>query len=360
MLCSNAAGRCEFEGCNEYVFQDNMTLREFNISNVAHIVASSPDGPRGDDKRSFELSDKLSNLMLMCPKHHKLIDDFEKDYPEYKLIEMKMKHEERVQEVCSYMSAEPSERVKFYSPIKNCSVTHIDDIQTAKAMLPEKKPATDRGITISLDSTKDYKSIDYWKDLNNALVKGYQRKISNIMDYDSNTHFSVFPLAPIPLIIKIGYLFMDKTGVDVYQKSRQPDTWEWLEKDSTNTFSKEKIKKHDGNKVALVLSLTYEISLDRIESVCYADIIYVIRAGNQNVDCIKSLKDLSEFWHLYQEICDEARNTDRTKEICVFPAIPVSAAFEVGRRYMPKVYPILRIFDEYDGFIDTTITIGEE
>ncbi len=258
------------------------------------------------------------------------------------------------------MYAEPSERVKFFVPIKSCSITHIDDTQTAEAMLPKKKPVTERGITISLASDREYKSNAYWNELDRLLVKEYQRKIRSVIDYDSNTHFSVFPLAPIPLIIKLGYLFMDKTGVDVYQKFRQPDTWKWIEKASTNSFSKQKIKKHDGNKVALVLSLTYEIGIDRIESVYDANIIYIIRAKTQNVDCIKSLKDLSEFWHLYQEICDEARNIDQADEIYVFPAMPVSAAFEVGRRYMPKVYPKLRIFDECDGFVDTTIIIGDE
>ena len=216
------------------------------------------------------------------------------------------------------------------------------------------------GITISLSSDKEYKSNEYWNDLDRSLVNDYQRKIRNALDYDSNIHFSVFPLAPIPLIIKLGYLFMDKTGVDIYQKTRQPDTWKWIEQASTNSFSKEKIEKHNGNKVALVLSLSFEIGIDRIESVYDADIIYIIRADTQSVDCIKSLQDLSDFWHLYQEVCDEARNIDHTDEICVFPAMPVSAAFEVGRRYMPKVYPILRIFEECDGFVDTTITIGEE
>lgn len=360
MLCANAAGICEFEGCNEYVFQDNLTLRKFNQSNVAHIVASSSDGPRGDHKRSYELSDKISNLMLMCPKHHKMIDDAVSDYPEDRLIKMKMKHEERVRELCRFMYAEPSERVKFFVPIKNCSITHIDDTQTAEAMLPNKKPATEHGITISLSSDKEYKSNEYWNDLDRSLVNEYQKKIRSALDYDSNIHFSVFPLAPIPLIIKLGYLFMDKTGVDIYQKFRQPNTWKWIEKASTNSFSKEKIKKHDGNKVALVISLTEEIAIDRIESVYDADIIYIIRADTQSVDCIKSLQDLSEFWHLYQKICDEARNIDHTNEICVFSAMPVSAAFEVGRRYMPKVYPKLHLYEECKGFFDTAIIIGEE
>ena len=93
MLFAKAAGRCQFEGCNKPVLFDELTLREYNKSNVAHIVASSPKGARGDSTRSHLLSDKLSNLMLMCPEHHKLIDDFKADYPEERLLEMKRKHE---------------------------------------------------------------------------------------------------------------------------------------------------------------------------------------------------------------------------------------------------------------------------
>ena len=45
MLCARSAGRCQFRGCNKVLFRDGITLEEFNNSNVAHIVASSPDGP---------------------------------------------------------------------------------------------------------------------------------------------------------------------------------------------------------------------------------------------------------------------------------------------------------------------------
>ncbi|SDB54911.1 hypothetical protein SAMN02910317_02845 [Ruminococcaceae bacterium FB2012] len=153
---------------------------------------------------------------------------------------------------------------------------------------------------------------------------------------------------------------MDKAEVDIYQKTRHPDTWKWVDKKTTNSFSIEKKKIHIGHKVALVLSLTAEIGVERITNVFEADTIYFIRADRQDVDCIRSLEDLSDFWHKYQIVCDDAKNVEKAKEICVFPAMPVSAAFEVGRRYMPKVYPKLRIYDDSNGFVDTNIIIGEE
>ena len=41
---------------------------------VAHIVADTPTGPRGDVERSALLSDDVNNLMLLCYVHHKLVD----------------------------------------------------------------------------------------------------------------------------------------------------------------------------------------------------------------------------------------------------------------------------------------------
>ena len=75
MLCSKSAGICEFEGCNKRLFFDGVTLSKFNNAYVAHIIASSAKGPRGDKTLSPLLSDKLENLMLMCADHHKLIDN---------------------------------------------------------------------------------------------------------------------------------------------------------------------------------------------------------------------------------------------------------------------------------------------
>lgn len=61
MLCSKSAGMCEFEGCNKRLFFDGITLSKFNNAYVAHIIASSAEGPRGDKTLSPLLSDKLEN-----------------------------------------------------------------------------------------------------------------------------------------------------------------------------------------------------------------------------------------------------------------------------------------------------------
>ena len=73
-LWGKAAGRCQYEGCNKPLWIDELTKFEFNQSYVAHIIADKPGGPRGDTELSELLKADISNLMLMCDTHHRLID----------------------------------------------------------------------------------------------------------------------------------------------------------------------------------------------------------------------------------------------------------------------------------------------
>ena len=358
MLCANAAGRCQFEGCNKPVFFDSLTLRKFNKSNVAHIVASSSDGPRGDILRSHQLSDKLCNLMLLCPTHHKLIDDFPELYPEADLLAMKNKHEEAITTQCNLIYKEPTEVLMVSSPIKARTPVTVNFNQCVDAIMPEKRVASVRGQRIIVDIEEDYHSSSFWESATRVLNRRFGLTVRAILEEDPNAHFSVFPLAPMPLIMKLGYMIGDKARADVFQFSRSSDSWNWSVKEQTNSFSAQKQVVRDGDKIALVFSLTADITIKRITEVFDADILYFIRADRFGVDCIQSPADLAAFWGIYQATCDEIKNTyPDVQDIGVFPAMPVSAAFEVGRRYMPGVYPKLSIYDDDNGFFKT-ITIG--
>jgi hypothetical protein len=92
------AGRCEYRGCNEDLIGDLIASREDGkFGFIAHIVADSAGGPRGDLVRSPTLAKDLNNLMLLCAKHHKAVDvDYLVDHPERVLLEMKAEHEDRI------------------------------------------------------------------------------------------------------------------------------------------------------------------------------------------------------------------------------------------------------------------------
>ena len=86
VIWARGAGRCHI--CNVDLIGDLISgAEDANFGFIAHIVADTPTGPRGDPIRSRKLSDDPDNLMLLCYKHHKAVDvDMVDDYPEAKLL----------------------------------------------------------------------------------------------------------------------------------------------------------------------------------------------------------------------------------------------------------------------------------
>src|ERR1700693_2573760 len=71
LLAVHAGGRCEFRGCNRYLFEHPLTLQGGNFSEHAHIVAFSELGPRGTDGARPEDINSPDNLVLLCATCHK-------------------------------------------------------------------------------------------------------------------------------------------------------------------------------------------------------------------------------------------------------------------------------------------------
>ena len=93
-----AGGRCEYRGCNIPLWQDSLDLKDMNKSYLAHIVADTPGGPRGDPIFSPQLAKDVSNIMLLCDEHHRKIDREQvAEHPVVLLQGMKKEHEERIE-----------------------------------------------------------------------------------------------------------------------------------------------------------------------------------------------------------------------------------------------------------------------
>lgn len=66
------------------------------VGEIAHIVARSPAGPRGNNPLPIAERDEYSNLILLCPTHHKIVDENEADWPIEVLQQLKEDHEKWV------------------------------------------------------------------------------------------------------------------------------------------------------------------------------------------------------------------------------------------------------------------------
>ena len=361
LLWAISGGRCEYEGCNKILHTDILTKRRYNSAYIAHIVADKPKGPRGNKVRSKILADDISNLMLLCNEHHNLVDKYGVEgHSETRLLVMKRKHEERIQRITDIALDMSSEIILFGANI-GINNSPLSYQSACEALLYDYYPANNHAIELGLKNSSITDNTDtYWITEEANLLEQFNLKIKPKLMLGNTDHYSVFALAPQPLLIKFGTLLNDLNNLKVYQKHREPSTWKW-QKMSSNI---EYVIREPADKTkipVLVLSLSARITHDRIERILgnSVSVWEVTIKGTPNNDFLKTEALLSGFRCIARQSFDKIKSYHGCVDLHVFPAMPVSASVEFGRVWMPKADMPMVIFDENKskGGFYKTITI---
>lgn len=81
ILFGLSGNRCAVPGCpNEIIARETDADPAAVVGHVAHIVASSEKGPRGDPDFPKDQLDREPNLLLLCAHHHAIVDKQEGTY----------------------------------------------------------------------------------------------------------------------------------------------------------------------------------------------------------------------------------------------------------------------------------------
>lgn len=99
LLWSGAAGRCSFANCNVRLsFGEAGEFAPYISGEMAHICGENPGSNRYDASLSSQQKNDYTNLILLCPNHHTLIDKTENEerFPVALLHEMKQAHEAEI------------------------------------------------------------------------------------------------------------------------------------------------------------------------------------------------------------------------------------------------------------------------
>jgi tetratricopeptide (TPR) repeat protein/DNA polymerase III delta prime subunit len=89
LLFAQSGNRCAFPGCPERLTYNNDTV----LAEICHIEGYSPESARYNPAMTTKERNSLENLVLMCAKHHKIIDEHPDEYPTKRLQQIKKKHE---------------------------------------------------------------------------------------------------------------------------------------------------------------------------------------------------------------------------------------------------------------------------
>ena len=107
LLWGRAAGMCSRPGCGIDLTSLPEGRGAYTVGEMAHVIARSASGPRGDGKGG---EDSYSNLILLCPTDHRHVDKApEGEFSAELLHEWKEAHEERVRLLGSEQRYETNE-----------------------------------------------------------------------------------------------------------------------------------------------------------------------------------------------------------------------------------------------------------
>ncbi|MCF8337924.1 MAG: HNH endonuclease [Bacteroidales bacterium] len=114
LLWGRSGNKCAFEECrNDLIADETETDDESIIGEEAHIVAKKEDGPRGKSMIPIEERDRYDNLILLCRKHHKIIDDQPIHYTVERLKKFKKEHEAWIQKSLKTVSEKDKDDLKY-------------------------------------------------------------------------------------------------------------------------------------------------------------------------------------------------------------------------------------------------------
>jgi len=356
-LIARSAGRCEFRGCNEFLFTHPLTGDHGNFGENAHIVAFRQGGPRGSDGERPTNIDSIENLMLLCAPCHHLIDTKPNKYPRPELEAHKREHEARIKRVTALGPAMQTTVLQVKARIGS-NVVEVSHAEAAHALLP-RYPAGDPKI-IDLTGLGDEKGDGFYDFAAGRICDEVRRLYVTGGELETSKHLSVLALAPIPLLVVLGHSLSNKVQTDFFQCHRdRPERWTWHEdKPAARYISRRKRAGTEPGRVAVMLSLSGTVAPQTLPSVIDESFtVYEITldGATPHPGFLQQREDLDAFRQVYRQFLAEVtRDHPRVEDLHIFPAIPAPVAVVCGFDLLPKAHPTLLVYDndkQHGGFI---------
>lgn len=347
-LYVRAGGRCEFDGCNRYLLEHHLTKAEGNFAQMAHIWAFSEGGPRGRRAGSGKKVHALSNLMLLCPQCHKLVDDDPGQWSAAVLRKHKKAHEDRVFMLTETRPDRHTVALVLTASIGGKAVSvSLPEIQEAVA--PRYLGERDV-VRIDLTAIPDDASEHYWRSGAEAIRSKTRSLYDQVFEHGPVRHMSVFALGPIPLLVYLGSCLSDKVPLTLYQRHRDSESWKWKNKGEVVSYEFRDLRRgSDAASVALLLSLSGRVCDDELPpeidsrfsvyEITLVDVQPTPRFLNRE-ESLRAFRDtfLGAMRHI-------VTSHPKLRRLHLFPAVPAPVAVAIGRDLMPKRDPALLVYD---------------
>nr|VFK21900.1 MAG: hypothetical protein BECKLFY1418C_GA0070996_11065 [Candidatus Kentron sp. LFY] len=350
-------GRCMFSGCGERLDIDELTGTEGNYSYLAHNVASSEKGPRGILFLSDELSDEPGNILLLCDKHHRLVDRIAApDYPASRLSEMRREFCDEANSLLNGLRYQPIPVFSVLWPVGGHRISAPSPLQIAQSLSAIR--ARMKGVIHDVSDNEAMLRDSDDADPNATMIRSVNFVAKEILGQAHGARYRVglFAVGPMPYLIALGAKLGNKTEIIPMLFSREGG-WRWTSKKPQGEFFKIIGREDLGkNESEIVLLFTFTAKPDGL--IATADRIGDEKGLKQiEITPIEGLMDnaalghpedgallLAEVTKLFYSLYDK----HGVRKIHVLPCASNAGCVFFGKAF-DKFHPDLIIYDFDDG-----------
>jgi SMODS-associated and fused to various effectors sensor domain len=355
LVWTRAGGCCEL--CGRYLAEGPLTRRADLAGELAHIVGqgTGPGSPRGQVDMPAEARDKAANLMLVCRSDHREIDrDGSLDAVTIKwLQDKKATHEARIRRVVALAEDQHSAVLRLIGDV-DTAVGQITLETAADAIFragryPDFAGSYDQaGIAINVREIPGEANLAeaYWVAARQRIDEGV-RRLRDGLRADTVRHVSVFAFARIPLLVYLGAALDDTFTVDIYQRHRLDQTWNW--KDTDAAEFRANLPAELGEEAVLILNVSGTVDPTELEGPLATLPRITVETATPGVDVMASRASLQNFETTIRDLFARLEApTKALRRLHVVGALPISAAVALGRAHSSAVHPSLVLYARKD------------
>lgn len=191
MLWGRAAARCAIPECRMHLVEDaTATDDEALVGENCHIVAESPDGPRGDASFPVEKREKYGNLILLCRVHHRIIDAQPNSYTVEQLHTLKAGHERWVREsLADYDGARQADEERYASIVdewvRRC---HLSEWKAWTSWILGESSTLWENVNTDLEEAREWMLNRFWPGRYKRLEAAFQNFRIVLSDFQNTFH----------------------------------------------------------------------------------------------------------------------------------------------------------------------------
>ena len=359
--------------CGEYLLDGDIGSPEPAVGEAAHIKGkrrnTDSNAPKHGSKSARhefllpdEDADDPDNVVLLCRLHHSQIDaEVNAGTLDVGLLRrVKRLHEQRIRRAAEMAMSDRTVVVRVIGDLYGDTVQCTRLEATGACLrrggrLPEFALALDhstiecdlRGLPGEQAGTQSY--FDMACAAINELVES---RLRDGVSRGHIGHVSVFGFARLPLLVYLGTKLDDGFSVQLFQRSRLTQSWDWGTGEGTATFVVCSPEPSNTATVNVIVNASGSIEHRELPEELQHLPTYVLRAGEGTVadaNVLVTGNDLNRFQAACYELLGtiEAKHKSATK-IHLFAAAPLSAAISLGQAINPQVSRSIGIYHRTD------------